>query len=100
MKSGLFDIDNVEICDGDIVTVNIKDCSCGHKIRVEKLKVKFEYGAFYLLRKDNESIYDKEMSTLEELTLGQLAMHYGDHGDGYSYYLPNTKLNNVRIVKE
>lgn len=102
MKSGLLDKNNVEICDGDLIIYTRKRCTCSESTKTQEYtcKVKFEYGAFYLLFTGDDSIYDKEVSTQLGITLGDLAMRTDDHGDGYSYYLPSKKLSCIEVRNE
>ncbi len=101
MKSGLLDKNGVEICDGDTITYTMKYCKCSEATKTYDytLKVKFEYGAFYLLHLKDETIFEKEVSTQIGLTLGDLAMRTNDHGDGYLYYLPTNQLTCIEVIK-
>lgn len=101
MKSGILDKNDVEICDGDKVVYSKKYCTCSESTKFidHPSRIKFEYGGFYLLGEDQETIYDVECSSSLCVTLSELAMRTDDHGDGYNYYLPTNKLNCIKVVK-
>lgn len=101
MKSGLLDKNDVEICDGDKVVYTKKYCNCSEakKFIDYACKIKFEYGGFYVLWAEQDTIYDKEVSTQIGKTLSELAMFQDDHGDGYWYNLPRKKLMCIEVIK-
>jgi hypothetical protein len=101
MRSGILDRNNKQICDGDIVIYRKRHCQCEFcsEYSFTRLKVKFEYGSFYLLPLNKDTIYDIECSTHELLTLAAIVMRTDDHGDGYNYYLPERKSGALEVVE-
>lgn len=101
MKSGILDKNDIEICDGDKVVYSKKYCTCSEATKFidYACKIKFEYGGFYLLWAEQETVYDSECSSSLGLTLSELAMRTNDHGDGYNYYLPVKKLGCIEVIK-
>ena len=99
MKSGILDINNIEICDGNLVEYTRYICACRSQKETTLKKIKFEFGGFYLLNPGISTIYDIESSTSDAITLSTIAMHIDDHGDGYNYYLPKHKLTCLKVIK-
>ncbi len=91
MKSGVLDKNNVEICDGDTVLYTAGN-RYTKEISATYFKVKFEYGGFYLLDLDQETIIGAQQSTVSNLSLSQIAL-YGD------LCAPTKKLGCMEIVK-
>lgn len=86
------------IHDRNVVKMTMGSCECLDKKKEEIFYVKYEFGAFYLLPKNEDTIYDKEVSTVRAITLGDLCYRRDDKGCGYEYHLPRNRLDFIEII--